>query len=789
MAKCIEGQTGCTGCGACVNICQVKAVTLVEDRAGFYYPAINDNCVDCGLCAERCPAIKPRYLNWSHPTCYAAQASDELRLAGSSSGAVFPVLAERVLKQNGLVCGAAYKADFSGVEHVLVDNIADLQALKGSKYMQSDTRKIYPLLQPFLASGRLCLFSGTPCSVAGLYAALGDNHDNLLTLDLVCHGVAPAKIWRQYLSERFPGEVVLSVNMRDKGKGWGSCMYIKINTDHGEYLASCFEDHYMRMFLNDLALRASCAKCAFNQMPRQADLSIGDFWGLDRFDRKGKLDDGLGVSCITVNNEKGRIFLSESIGDFKLIKKAPMKIVKKGNRNFMESSRPHHNSNFFINDIKSGTFSENVARNIDGHCDVLVLNFWFCDNFGAIITAYALGRLIEEYGLSPQFVNLHYIGDQIYERRAANFISKYFRTVPPCLNNDDLIALNNMADTFVVGSDQVWRSDKQPKYHHAFFLDFAEDSKKKIACSVSFGLGQFDLPEPRGDRLRQLARRFDHVSVREDDGVKICKNTFGIEAEHLLDPVFALDRSEYDRLAGQSKRTDSDFIISYCMWRDEKRQRQYEYIENYLSDKLGKPCIRIKLNDENISVEDWLYLFKESSFILTDSFHGACFSILFNRPFLTLDHAAGGSSRFQSLFRTFDTLGRFFSDPMAVKDLPAIDIHMDYSAINEKITIEKNRFKTWLNTALSSEKGPAKFEPEDSFRILKERVVDLEELCVLLAQRNAITLNYCRYRIMSALTWGKRKKSYQRKRRRYKLIVQRLRILSNRVRLTTQSGI
>ena len=194
------GHTECTGCGACYNKCPKDAIRMEYDTEGFLFPIIDENkCVNCGLCLQSCAVRNSQYKNEKEPECYAMWASDEIR-AVSSSGGMFTILANYILEQDGYVCGAAYTEGYTAVEHIIIHEKDDLTKLRGSKYVQSNTKRVYREIQQLLDENNLVLFTGCPCQVAGLYAYLGKYYDKLYTADLVCHGVPSPKFMKSLLT-------------------------------------------------------------------------------------------------------------------------------------------------------------------------------------------------------------------------------------------------------------------------------------------------------------------------------------------------------------------------------------------------------------------------------------------------------------------------------------------------------------------------------------------------------------------------------------------------------------
>ena len=300
----------CTGCLACYNACTRDAIQIKTDDEGFYYPFIErTKCVECGRCVSSCPVLK----NLPSPNAqkaYKGWACDEEILRHSSSGGLFSVLSNDVLKYDnkGAVYGAAFEKDFT-LRHRRVDKIEDLKQLRGSKYVQSYTGRIYNDVKKDLHEGKKVLFCGTPCQIAGLNEYLGRKHySNLLTVDLVCHGVPSPRVFRSYVNYLEQTNKSSLVSFNNKKKKWCWTRYNSIATFNNgtTYTGKWEEDPYTRGFLRDLFLRPSCHHCKFANMNRQSDITLADYWSYYPKKREKKNRER-GVSLILVNSKKGAI--------------------------------------------------------------------------------------------------------------------------------------------------------------------------------------------------------------------------------------------------------------------------------------------------------------------------------------------------------------------------------------------------------------------------------------------------------------------------------------------------
>lgn len=309
--KLFSDSPECCGCMTCMNLCPKSAIIMEPDEKGFPYPKIDlERCVKCGLCEKCCPM--KRKLSFQNttplPVFYAVKhRSDKVRMQ-SSSGGMFTAVSDYVLRQGGTVYGAAFNNDFS-VSHRRAENTRERNLLRGSKYVQSDLGHTFLQVKTDLASGIPVLFSGTPCQVAGLRLFLLQKKictDRLYLCDLVCHGVPSSKIFQDYLSAlqaKFHSEI-RSIAFRYKPAGWRA-QAVKINFYNGAtYQSAAFNDPYYRLFLSNVILRNSCYCCPFANLRRTSDLTIGDFWGIEK--TMPEFEDKKGVSLVLVNTEKGR---------------------------------------------------------------------------------------------------------------------------------------------------------------------------------------------------------------------------------------------------------------------------------------------------------------------------------------------------------------------------------------------------------------------------------------------------------------------------------------------------
>lgn len=302
----------CCACTACKYICPKNAIKMKEDEKGFLYPIVDDNlCIECGLCKKVC-AFNENYIKdtlLENPIIYGAINKDEEERKTSRSGGAFMAFSNWILENNGVVYGASYDEKFN-VHHRRINNKESLYNLKGSKYVQSELRDSFINVKDDLISGRKVLFSGTPCQVAGIRKYLGNlnKSQNFYTCDIVCHGVPSPKVWKKYLDfiESKFHKKINKVDFRDKSFGW---------RDHKESFFYGSKNKitttwYVEMFYKNLNLRNSCNNCYYTNTNRPSDITIGDFWGIEKAIKE--MDDNKGTSLVIVNTAKGKELFDRS---------------------------------------------------------------------------------------------------------------------------------------------------------------------------------------------------------------------------------------------------------------------------------------------------------------------------------------------------------------------------------------------------------------------------------------------------------------------------------------------
>lgn len=456
----------CFGCSACVDACAKKAIQLVEDANGFYVPHVQkDLCVECGSCEKKCPSLQQNDVprnSLDEQQLYAAWSTDEDIIQHSASGGVFAQVATEFLdgKPERIVYGATLLDD-STVKHIAVENSKDIYLLQNAKYQQSNATGIYQHVKKSLQAGKEVLFSGTPCQIAALYTFLGQKRDNnLYTMEVICHGVPTNYLAQVALQLNHAQKIVA---YRTKSQGWAKGNRTKYMGTNGEIveMPRYRLDFHFRAYLSFHWLRTSCSTCPFAQIERVADITMGDFWG----GNKRKYHNFMGLSVITINNEKGRKLI-EQTKRLQLKRTTYLEALGHNQNLYMPTTQASKGANMIaaikqmslpcqkiilqqgfsnkwlfgmgqvIETIYNKVAQRSLRKTMKNKINTIVsqvkqkqpkvgiLTTYFAANFGAMLQPYALKRVLELQGYDVEFIR--YKQQAVYESHKAFSIQRIF---------------------------------------------------------------------------------------------------------------------------------------------------------------------------------------------------------------------------------------------------------------------------------------------------------------------------------------------------------------------------
>lgn len=356
----ITDKKNCTGCYACLNICPRECIIMESDSEGFWYPKVDMTlCVDCGLCDKVCPILHKEEIQ-NEPQAYACYNKDDSIRMESSSGGVFTLIAEQVIDNNGVVFGSGFAKGFL-VVHKCVETKEGLGELRGSKYVQSKIEYAYKKVKDILEQVRPVLFVGTSCQIGGLKAFLQRDYANLFCIDIICHGVPSPKVWQKYVAYRedCAGSMARKITFRRKDEGWKRYSVSFQFKNDTEYLQNHQRDLYMQAFLRNTCLRPSCHACNFKTLHRKSDITLADFWGIQKV--LPDMDDDKGTSLVFVNSIRGKEMF-DRIKELIIFREVDIHKAVSYNSSAIKSDRKNPNRDKFFKDIDKLPFDKLFKR-------------------------------------------------------------------------------------------------------------------------------------------------------------------------------------------------------------------------------------------------------------------------------------------------------------------------------------------------------------------------------------------------------------------------------------------
>lgn len=615
----------CVGCSACYNICPVKAIDMVQSN-GFFRAQIDTNkCINCNACHKAC--ILENKPSTTQNDVFAAINNNTMVRTQSSSGGIFTALCEHIIANNGVVFGAVFTETFD-VEISYTET--DPTLFQGSKYVQASVGNSFAQCKQFLDAGRMVLFSGTPCQIYGLKSFLRKPYLNLTTVDVICHGAPSPTVWREYLS-RFEKPIDNIIFRNKTNATWERWNFTVKFTDGTTFSEPYANNEYMQRFLSNEILNDNCYNCKF-RANSAADITLGDLWGCNTLGYVQ--NDHKGISSISIHTDNGKNMI-DTIRKALTLTKIPNNFNDIHNCNKLSYPKPDTRKNC-------------IRRSI--HPNIAIVTDQMACNVGGILQAYALQEKIKT--LRPEshveFINQWPYGHAKFYTEHINGVTTGFST---------------KYDLVVVGSDQIWNKQLCPLV--PFADKYCIHNTKHIVYAASFGNHDFKYTNHEILAIHSALSKVKYISTREASGGFLTKNWFGIESTPVVDPTMLWDKYFYLRACHLPETLNSNNgIFRYVLDETSTINELCTAIEHV------KQTNTLKFDG---SVENFIYNVATAKYIVTDSYHGTVFALLFNKPFITIINEHRGSDRFEDLQIRFCHEARFISSYSQL-DMALLDI-------------------------------------------------------------------------------------------------------------------
>lgn len=789
----------CTSCMACADKCKRGAISFYRDYEGFLYPKIDpDKCNNCGLCQKQCHVnvalaqeLKPKATSSNEsevePEVYLVQASEEERMK-SSSGGFCAALAQRFVANHSYVVGCVSSG--TSAEHIVTAEQAELARMRGSKYIQSSLEGVYLKVQNLLKQGNKVLFTGVPCQVAALKSFLVKNYDNLTTVDLICHGVCSDELLRKVVVRELKqcaqvdvdnidiadvifrdkniDDLTITISYRSKGDGQEHVLHIPFS-----------DSLFYRLFLSNFVLRRSCGDCQYAGMwPRQGDFTAGDFRGIPEFE---PYLDQKGTSIVFANTPKAVNLMSElkEEGVFARCLPVPFASAQRSQINLVQSTSHHPSRESFFKHCYGQLEQAEVPLDLSDpeliRNNIAILNFSFEENnYGAVLTCVGLYQVVKGLGYNVRVIDYipYFAGNYHKNREFLNFKINELEFTKRYYGYYTLPELNKDFSGFIVGSDQVLNHAFVKDDRLAYYLTFADPGKKTICFAGSFGLEADDYLNLLSSEDKAFygtsLNLLDAVSLREpESGLKICAALGCDKAVGVLDPVFICDADYWHSLADKALTSNDALALDNVV---------VEYIVPSVSPiyniRLPKGFDSITQIVGNVdgagkfSPYEWLNCIKKSGLFITDSFHGLCFALIFNRPFIVCSNSSKVLVRANELLGVIDPR---LKERVVLGEIDDIDqllsaLHEpDWAFVNARIEELKSQGLQFLQDNLGRQLSPQEVARKAELK----RTLVYAEICNIKRRLKFYRFKRTLYRMLSIIN----KRKFKHKTEHYQSLV------------------
>ena len=347
MKQIASNIANCTGCNACVDICPKQCISMVPDSMGRLLPHVNqDSCIDCNKCVRTCPVNTPPSRNYPQH-CFVGWSNDEETRTNSASGGIAAEIYKYAVNHDMFTGGVEWKRE-SGASFIPINSLSDIKRVQNSKYVYSNTNGIYKQVKSALDSGKETVFIGLPCQVAALKNYLGKDYEKLVTVDIICHGVAPNEFLMQHISciESKKKHTANRLYFRDPIYNTETYTFTLYDNQNLLWRRTAYSnDVYQHGFHKSLTFNSNCYLCQYACPERAGDVTLGDFAGLGKVEKYNYPRHN--VSCILCNTDKGHILIESLKASISLMER-PLEEALKFESQLQHPSFPHHKRKQFV---------------------------------------------------------------------------------------------------------------------------------------------------------------------------------------------------------------------------------------------------------------------------------------------------------------------------------------------------------------------------------------------------------------------------------------------------------
>lgn len=509
----ILNKVNCCGCNACGDVCAQHAITFKTDNEGFWYPEVNNElCIDCGLCDKVCPMQhKADFVSrYEEATVYGAYAKDEAIRLDSTSGGIHSMLALEKLSKQSYIGGAVYNADHT-CSQIVTSDASRLPEIRSSKYLQSESEGLYKEIRKLLKEGKEVFYCGCPCQIHALYNFLGKEYDNLTTCDFICRGVNSPKVFLKHMEmlEKQYGSKATQIKFKNKKWGWHN-FSLRVNFENGkEYCKDRWHDLFFIGYLQcGNFARPSCYECPFKGFPQKADVTLADFWGIEKIDPT--MDQDKGTSLVMINSDKGQS-LFNSIKDKVEWRLFSMKEARESNPAMDESLKavkPDRCS--FFEDLDRLPFEEVAKRHFPLSPYRRFLN-------KRILQIKKIVNILSLIGISYKswflFLRINFLSRQV-KRGRNKFLLNEKNTIIQIEKGSQLLIFEDL----ITGSRQVKKSKMETR------ILLQEDSQLVVDGKFLINAGCYVRVAPKGKLILHGGFINENVQITVGDVVEIGKD-------------------------------------------------------------------------------------------------------------------------------------------------------------------------------------------------------------------------------------------------------------------------